>query len=67
MNARQIFEALLAGRKVGESDQFYVYLNVDGVLMGNQDDPRYPAEEPDNMLASIIYYGNAKCLPEEGE
>lgn len=63
MNPKQIFEALLAGKKVGESDRFYVYLNIAGDLMGEYLDSHDTA---DTVLSSLIYYGNAKVIAEEG-
>ena len=64
MNAKQIFEQLLACRKVGESDSYYVYLNVDGNLVSSRED--VSRDSPGNMLSNIIYYGTAKVIPEDG-
>jgi hypothetical protein len=63
MNAKQIFEALLAGKKVGQDDGFYVYLNIDGNLMA---EAIGWACEPTDVLSDVIDFGTAKIIAEEG-
>jgi hypothetical protein len=67
MNAKEICHALFVGLKVGTSPDYYIYLNDAGDLRGHCDPPRYSFEEPTNILSNLIYYGNAQCLPKEGE
>jgi hypothetical protein len=63
MNAKQIFEQLLAGKKVGQSPTYYVYLNIDGNLMSESEGW---AAEPGEVLSDILVFDTTKVIPEEG-
>lgn len=64
MNARQIFEALLEGKKVGSSPSSYMYLNIDGELCVEDIDDYYDTWS--NQIGSLMCWEACKIIPEEG-
>ena len=66
MTNREVLQAILDGKKVGENDAWYVYINMDGKLMGSRDETRASHNHPANILSAVLYYGTGKVIPEEG-
>lgn len=64
MNAKQMCEALLAGKKVGVSDRKYIYLNIDGELICEA--ATKILDSPEFVLMVLLRSGEAKIISEEG-
>jgi hypothetical protein len=64
MNAKQICEALLAGKKVGVSGSDYMYLNIEGELQLEDEDGRW--EQYYHQIGAFFDYEQVKIIPEEG-
>lgn len=62
MNAKQIFEALLAGKKVGQNRRWCYYLDSEGELTC----PDYDYEDADRIGVFFSLNDN-KIIPEEVE
>lgn len=61
MTAKQIMQALLEGKKVGDCYD-YMYLNADGELMTNLGERQYDAE----AIGRLFVWWHVTVQPEDG-
>jgi hypothetical protein len=63
VTAKQVLEQLLAGKKVGLTSSFYMYLNIEGNLMLESDGR---CEDEELMIGNLIRSNLCRIIPEEG-
>ena len=63
MNAKEIMLALLEGKKVGANLHRYMYLNIDGEIVVNCEEPEGFADS--EILGSLFMWEAVTIQPEE--
>jgi hypothetical protein len=64
MTNKETMQALIDGKKVGESDRRYVYLNMDGKLLCES--AVQILDRPEFVLMKLLINENGRVLPEDG-
>jgi hypothetical protein len=64
MTHKELMQALIDGKKVGESDRKYIYLNIAGSLMCES--ATKILDRPEFILMKLLYNSCGKIIPEEG-
>lgn len=63
MTAKEIMQALIDGKKVGTSDGYYMYLNINGQL---RTENHFGGCTIDEQVSDLLINCNCRVLPEEG-
>jgi hypothetical protein len=64
MTAREICQALIDGKKVGSSPYRYMFLNIDGEIVVNCEEPR--GHTDDEIMGSLFMWECVTVQPEDG-
>jgi hypothetical protein len=63
MNAKQIMQCLLEGKKVGTSDRYYMYLTIEGEL---RTENHFGGCTIDEQIGDLLVCCACKVIPEDG-